>query len=174
MIYALGQSTPTIADDVFVAENAIVIGSVSISSQSSIWYGTVLRGDNDQISIGKRSNIQDGAVLHVDEGIPVSIGDDVSIGHNATIHGCKIGDCSLIGIGSVILDSARIGRYSLVGANSLVAEEKEFPDRSLIVGSPARAIRKLTDDEIAKLLANADHYVKQSLTYKSNLAAQYS
>ena len=170
MIYTLGELTPDIADDVFIADNAIVIGSVSIASQASVWYGTVLRGDNDEIEIGERSNIQDGSVIHVDEGVPTRIGNDVSIGHNTMIHGCTIGDGSLIGIGSVILDCAGIGRHSLVGANSLVTEGKEFPDRCLILGSPAKVIRDLTDQEVSQLLVNADHYVKKSRNYRSQLS----
>jgi carbonic anhydrase/acetyltransferase-like protein (isoleucine patch superfamily) len=170
LIYSLGKLAPNIADDVFVADHAIVIGSVSIASQASVWYGTVLRGDNDKIEIGERSNIQDGSVIHVDEGVPTRIGNDVSIGHNTMIHGCTIGDGSLIGIGSVILDFAVIGRQSLVGANSLVTEGKEFPDRCLILGSPAKVIRDLTDQEISQLVANADSYVKKSRHYQSGLS----
>ena len=143
---------------------------MSIASQASVWFGTVLRGDNDKIEIGERSNIQDGSVIHVDEGVPTRIGNDVSIGHNTMIHGCTIGDGSLIGIGSVILDFATIGRHSLVGANSLITEGKEFPDRVLILGSPAKVIRELTDQEVSQLQVNADHYVKQSRTYQSRLS----
>jgi carbonic anhydrase/acetyltransferase-like protein (isoleucine patch superfamily) len=161
---------PDIAEDAFIADNAIVIGSVSIASQASIWYGTVLRGDNDEIEIGERSNIQDGTVIHVDEGVPTRIGNDVSIGHNSMIHGCTIGDASLIGIGSIILDFAVIGRQSLVGANSLITEGKEFPDRCLILGSPAKVIRDLTNQEISQLMANADSYVKKLRYYKSQLS----
>jgi len=170
LIYTLGELAPDIADDVFIADNAVVIGSVSIASQSSVWFGTVLRGDNDVIQIGERSNVQDGSVIHVDEGVPTRIGNDVSIGHNTTIHGCTIGDGSLIGIGSVILNFANIGRHSLVGANSLITEGKEFPDRVLILGSPAKVIRELTDQEVSQLQVNADHYVKKSRNYQSHLA----
>jgi carbonic anhydrase/acetyltransferase-like protein (isoleucine patch superfamily) len=169
LIYTLGELAPNIADDVFIADNAVVIGSVSIASQSSVWFGTVLRGDNDVIQIGERSNVQDGSVIHVDEGVPTRIGNDVSIGHNAMIHGCTIGDGSLIGIASIILDFAIIGRHSLVGANSLITEGKEFPDRVLILGSPARVIRELTDQEVLQLQVNADHYVKKSRNYQSRL-----
>ena len=170
MIYTLGELAPDIADDVFIADNAVVIGSVSIASQASVWFGTVLRGDNDEIQIGERSNVQDGSVIHVDEGVPTRIGSDVSIGHNTMIHGCTIGDGSLIGIGSVILDFANIGRHSLVGANSLITEGKEFPDRVLILGSPAKVIRELTDQEVSQLQVNADHYVKKSRNYRSRLS----
>jgi len=170
LIYTLGELAPDIADDVFIADNAVVIGAVLIASQASVWYGTVLRGDNDKIEIGERSNIQDGSVIHVDEGVPTRIGNDVSIGHNTMIHGCTIGDGSLIGIGSVILDFANIGRYSLVGANSLITEGKEFPDRVLILGSPAKMIRELTDQEVSQLQVNADHYAKKSRDYQSRLS----
>jgi len=170
LIYTLGELAPDIADDVFIADNAVVIGSVSIASKTSVWFGTVLRGDNDEIQIGERSNVQDGSVIHVDEGVPTRIGNDVSIGHNTMIHGCTIGDGSLIGIGSVILNFAHIGRHSLVGANSLITEGKEFPDRVLILGSPAKVIRELTDQEVSQLQVNADHYVKKSRNYRSRLS----
>ena len=170
MLYTLGEVAPDIAHAVFNADNAVVIGSVSIASQASIWFGTVLRGDNDEIEIGERSNVQDGSVIHVDEGVPTRIGNDVSIGHNTTIHGCTIGDGSLIGIGSVILDFVTIGRHSLVGANSLITEGKEFPDRVLILGSPAKVIRELTDQEVSQLQVNADHYVEKSHNYRSRLS----
>lgn len=169
MIYSLGTLLPDIAEDSFIASNAIIIGSVSIAPQASIWYGTVLRGDNDLIEIGERSNVQDGTVIHVDKEVPTRVGKNVSIGHSTMIHGCTIGDGSLIGIGSVILDHAKIGSYSLVGANSLVTEGKCFPDGSLILGSPAKLVRSLTDQEISQLLANAEIYVKRSVQYKSQL-----
>tara|TARA_B100000029_G_scaffold510663_1_gene602689 strand:+ start:1119 stop:1646 length:528 start_codon:yes stop_codon:yes gene_type:complete len=169
LIYDLANSSPQIDDDVFVADNAIIIGSVTISARASIWYSTVLRGDNDIIEIGERSNVQDGTVIHVDQGIPTTIGKNVSIGHNCMLHGCRIGDGSLIGIGTIILDHARVGAQSLVGANSLITEGKTFPDRSLILGSPAKVIRELTDDEIAKISDNATIYVTKADFYHSKL-----
>ena len=169
MIYSLGDLVPKIAEDAYVADSAIVIGSVRIASKASIWYGTVLRGDNDLIEIGERSNIQDGTVIHVDKNTPTKIGKNVSIGHSAMVHGCTIDDGSLIGIGSVILDNARIGKNSLVGAKSLVTEGKIFPDDSLILGSPAKLIRTLTEQEISQLFANAEIYVNRLLQYKSEL-----
>lgn len=169
MIYSLGDLVPKIAEDAYVADSAIVIGSVRIASKASIWYGTVLRGDNDLIEIGERSNIQDGTVIHVDKNTPTTIGKNVSIGHGAMVHGCTIDDGSLIGIGSVILDNARIGKNSLVGAKSLVTEGKIFPDGSLILGSPAKLIRSLTEQEISQLFANAEIYVSRLLQYKSEL-----
>ncbi|MBL10525.1 MAG: gamma carbonic anhydrase family protein [Acidiferrobacteraceae bacterium] len=169
MIYSLGDLVPKIAEDAYVADSAIIIGSVRIASKASVWYGTVLRGDNDLIEIGERSNIQDGTVIHVDKNTPTKIGKNVSIGHSAMVHGCTIDDGSLIGIGSVILDNARIGKNSLVGAKSLVTEGKIFPDDSLILGSPAKLIRTLTEQEISRLFANAEIYVNRLLQYKSEL-----
>ena len=169
MIYSLGDFVPKIAEDAYVADSAIIIGSVRIASKASVWYGTVLRGDNDLIEIGERSNIQDGTVIHVDKNTPTKIGKNVSIGHSAMVHGCTIDDGSLIGIGSVILDNARIGKNSLVGAKSLVTEGKIFPDDSLILGSPAKLIRTLTEQEISRLFANAEVYVNRLLQYKSEL-----
>ena len=169
MIYSLGKLIPEISEAAFVASSAIIIGSVSIAAHASIWYGTVLRGDNDLIEVGERSNIQDGTVIHVDKGIPTRIDKNVSIGHGTMLHGCTIGEGALVGIGSVILDHAKIGPYSLVGANSLITEGKDFPDGSLILGSPAKRVRSLTDQEIEQLLANADIYVKRSIQYKTEL-----
>ena len=170
MIYTLGERIPSIDDSAYVADDATIIGSVEIGPEASVWFGTVLRGDNDVIRIGARSNVQDATVIHVDPGIPTTIGEDVTIGHSTMIHGCTIERGCLIGIGAIILDHARIGEESLVGANSLVTEGKQFPDRSLILGSPAKVIRNLTDDEVSQLLANADHYVKKSLHYRSQLS----
>ena len=160
MIYSLGKLIPEISEAAFVASGATIIGSVSIAAHASIWDGTVLRGDNDLIEVGERSNIQDGTVIHVDKGIPTRIDKNVSIGHSTMLHGCTIGEGALVGIGSVILDHAKIGPYSLVGADSLITEGKDFPDGSLILGSPAKRVRSLTDQEIEQLLANADIYVK--------------
>ena len=169
MIYALGNLSPEISEDAYVADSAVIIGSVQIATKASVWYGTVLRGDNDFIVIGERSNVQDGAVIHVDKNTPTTIGKNVSIGHGAMIHGCTIDDGSLVGIGSVIMDNAYIGKNSLVGAKSLITEGKKFPDGSLILGSPAKLIRSLTDQEISQLLANAEIYVNRLLHYKSEL-----
>ena len=169
MIYSLGKLIPEISEAAFVASSATIIGLVSIAAHASIWYGTVLRGDNDLIEVGERSNIQDGTVIHVDKGIPTRIDKNVSIGHSTMLHGCTIGEGALVGIGSVILDHAKIGPYSLVGANSLITEGKDFPDGSLILGSPAKRVRSLTEQEIEQLLANADIYVKRSIEYKTEL-----
>ena len=169
MIYALGEQEPTIADDVFIAGDAVVIGSVTVTAQASLWFATVLRGDNDEIYIGEQSNVQDGSVIHVDKGAPTRIGREVSVGHSTHLHGCTIGDGSLIGSGSVILDFAEIGQDCLVGASSLVTEGKKFPERSLILGSPAKVVRDLTDREVAQLHENAAIYVRKSRRYLADL-----
>ena len=141
MIFSLGDLSPRIADNVYVADSADVIGDVEIGSGSSVWFNTVLRADNDLIRIGTGSNIQDGTVIHVDEGIPTIIGDNVTVGHNTMIHGCTLEDGCLIGIGTTILDYAVVGAQSIVGANSLITERKTYPSRSLILGSPAKVVR---------------------------------
>ena len=171
MIYQLGNQIPQLAEDVYVAPSADVIGSVSLGPRSSVWFGAVLRADNDQISVGARSNIQDNTVIHVDAGVPVTIGQDVSIGHSVVLHGCAICDKSLIGNGAVILDLAEIGESSLVGANALVTERKRFPARSLIVGSPARRVRELTDEEIEQLSNNVQSYLKKAERYRAELCS---
>lgn len=169
MIYSLGGRTPQIADSVYIADSASVIGEVKIGSGSSIWFNTVLRADNDVIHIGECSNIQDGTVIHVDDGIPTVIGDNVTVGHSTVIHGCTLEEGCLIGIGTTILDHAVVGRYSIVGANSLITERKTYPARSLILGSPAKVIRELTDEEIGLLEWTADHYRKNGAYFRDNL-----
>ena len=142
MIYSLGALSPTIAEDVYVADSADVIGNVEIGAGSSVWFNTVLRADNDLIRIGTGSNIQDGTVIHVDEGVPTLIGNNVTVGHSTMIHGCTLEDGCLVGIGTTILDYAVVGTHSIVGANSLITERKTYPSRSLILGSPAKVVRK--------------------------------
>lgn len=161
-LYALSEHQPeTPADDRFwVAPDAHVIGQVTLGEDVGIWFGAVLRGDNEPIRVGARSNIQEGAMLHVDPGFPVTIGEGCTIGHHAIVHGCTIGDNSLIGMGATILNGARIGNNCLVGANALVTEGKEFPDNSLIVGSPARAIRTLDEKAVAGLRKSSESYVR--------------
>lgn len=169
MIYSLGERHAEFRGDYYVAPSADVIGSVVLGHNASIWFNCVLRGDNDLITIGDNTNVQDASVLHIDEGVPLTLGDNVSIGHQVMLHGCTIGDGSLIGINAVVLNNARIGRNSLVGASSLVTEGKEFPDGSLILGSPARVARALTEAEIAGLSAIAEHYVEKSALYRTSL-----
>jgi len=166
-IYRLGEHSPQLAADAWVAPEATVIGRVALGAFASVWYGAVLRGDNDQITVGARSNVQDGSVLHTDLGIPLTLGDDVTIGHQVMLHGCSVGSGSLIGIQSVILNGARIGKHCLVGAKSLVTEGKEFPDGSLIMGSPAKMVRLLTPEQIESLMASAAHYVQQAARHRS-------
>ena len=147
-IYQLGEKHPQLAASTWVADSAQVIGDVRLEADVSIWFNTVLRGDNDPITIGSGSNIQDGSVLHTDDGVPLTIGRNVTVGHQVMLHGCTIGDESLIGIGAVVLNGAVIGRHCLVGAGALVTEGKTFPDGSLIIGSPARVARQLTPEQI--------------------------
>ena len=172
-IYKLGNKTPNLpADDRFwIAPSADVMGDVTLGEDASIWFCAVVRGDNDPISIGARSNIQDGAVLHSDDGLPLTIGDDVTVGHKAMIHSCEIGDNSLIGIGAVILARAKIGRNTIVGAGALVPEGKAYPDGVLLIGQPARVARELTPEQIGKLTHSAAHYVRNWRRFKRDLKA---
>lgn len=170
-IFALGEKQPVISDGAWVAPNATVIGDVRLATNASIWWNATLRGDNDPIHIGENSNIQDGSVLHTDEGIPMHIGNNVTVGHLVMLHGCTVGDGSLIGIGSVILNRAVIGKNSIVGANTLIPEGKVFPDGVLIVGSPGKVVRELSDEEIVKLQKSAAHYVDNARRYKDSLQA---
>jgi carbonic anhydrase/acetyltransferase-like protein (isoleucine patch superfamily) len=168
-IYQLGEHMPHIAAGAWVADGASVIGQVVLEDEASIWYGAVLRGDNDLITIGPRSNVQDGCVLHTDAGIRLTVGAGVTIGHQVMLHGCNIGEGSLIGIQSVLLNGARIGRHSIVGAGSLVTEGKAFPDGVLIVGSPAKVVRELTPEQIARIAMSAAHYVANARRHRSVL-----
>ena len=168
-IYQLDDLTPAIHETAWVADNAQVLGNVQLAQDSSVWFGVVIRGDMDAISVGRGTNIQDNSVLHADHGMPLTIGDNVSIGHQVMLHGCTIGDGSLIGIQAVILNGARIGKNCLVGAGSLVTEGKEFPDNSMIFGSPAKAVRQLSAEQIEGLKMISDHYVENARRYKSRL-----
>lgn len=168
-IYKLGDKTPQIDPQSWIAPNATVIGDIRLGRNASIWWNATLRGDNDPISIGENSNIQDGSVLHTDEGVPMNIGRDVTVGHLVMLHGCTVGDGSLIGIGSVILNRAVIGRNCIVGANTLIPEGKVYPDRSLIIGSPGKVVRELSDEEVARLIRSAAHYVENWQRYAREL-----
>jgi carbonic anhydrase/acetyltransferase-like protein (isoleucine patch superfamily) len=170
-LYALGDLEPaTPAPDRFwLAPNAIVVGQVELDEDVGIWFGAVLRGDNEPIVIGSGSNIQEGVMIHTDPGHPVKIGTGCTIGHHAIVHGCTIGDNTLIGMGAKILNGAKIGRNCLVGANALITEGKEFPDNSLIVGSPARAIRTLDDEAVAKLKDSALRYIENWKRFSRDL-----
>ncbi len=166
MIYDLEKNVPEISADSWVAPNAIIIGKVKLEKNSSIWFNAVLRGDIEKIVIGENSNIQDGSVLHTDPGYPLTVGKGVTVGHMVMLHGCEISDDTLIGIGSTILNKAKIGKNCIIGANTLVTENKVIPDNSLVLGSPGKVIRKVTDDEIKVIRENAKHYVKNFKRYK--------
>ena len=170
-LYALPDKPPQIDETAWVAPTATVIGDVRLAANASIWWNAVLRGDNDPIAIGENSNIQDGSVLHTDEGVPMNIGANVTVGHMVILHGCTVGDNSLIGIGSIILNRAVIGKNSIVGANTLIPEGKVFPDGVLIVGSPGKVVRELSPEEIAKLAKSAAHYVDNAQRYRIQLKA---
>lgn len=170
MLYALGDQRPEVNSECWIAPNASVIGSVILEQDVGIWWGAVLRGDNDIIRVGAGSNVQDGAVLHTDPGIELTIASGVTVGHQVMLHGCRIGENSLIGIKAVILNHAVIGKNCLIGANSLVTEGKVIPDGSLVVGSPAKVVRALTDEEIARLKQSAAHYVEKMRRYRATLA----
>ena len=169
MLYSLGERRPVRAADTWIADNATVIGSVVLESGASVWYGVVVRGDSDIITIGERSNVQDNAVLHTDPGIPLTLGQEVTVGHQATLHGCCIGDGSLIGIGAIILNGARIGSGCIVAAGAVVPEGKTYPDRTLILGSPAKVVRELDVAEVARLRAAAAGYLLRWQTYLQDL-----
>lgn len=161
---------PEIHPDAWVAPNASVIGKVRIAADANVWFGAVLRGDNEPIRVGARTNIQEGVVIHVDPGFPVTIGEGCTIGHHAIVHGCTIGDNSLVGMGATVLNGAVIGSNCLIGANALVTEGKVFPDNSLIVGAPAKAIRLLDDAAVAGLKKSADGYVKKWQLFATSLS----
>jgi acetyltransferase-like isoleucine patch superfamily enzyme len=168
-IYELEQVSPTLCESAWVADSAQVMGRVDLGAHTSIWFGVVIRGDTESISIGEGSNIQDGSVLHADVGQPLRVGRHVTVGHKVMLHGCTIGDESLIGIGAIILNGAKIGKNCLVGAGSLVTEGKEFPDGSLIVGSPAKVVRSLSPDQMAFLRLSAQHYIENAQRFKAGL-----
>jgi len=171
MIYQLGDDMPSIDKTVFVANSADIIGKVVLKENASVWFNAVIRGDCDLIEIGARSNIQDGAVLHCDSGEPLKIGEDVTVGHRAMIHGREIGDRTLIGINAVVLDGAVVGSDCIIGANSLVKAGDIIPDGSLVVGSPAKIVRELDAEAKAILLASARHYVHQACVMNKDLLA---
>jgi carbonic anhydrase/acetyltransferase-like protein (isoleucine patch superfamily) len=168
-VYSIGDRRPAVDASARFAANATVIGDVRLAANASIWWNAVLRGDNDPITIGENTNIQDGSVLHTDEGVPLTLGRDVTVGHMVMLHGCTVGDGSLIGIKSVILNRAVIGHNCLIGANTLIPEGKAIPDRSLVMGSPGKVVRELTDEEVARLLHSASHYVENARRYAAQL-----
>jgi carbonic anhydrase/acetyltransferase-like protein (isoleucine patch superfamily) len=169
MFYKLGERTPKKGDNVFVADNAKVIGDVILEDESSVWFGVTLRGDNDTITIGKQTNVQDGSVLHTDPGIKLTLGQGVTVGHQVMLHGCNVGDYSLIGIQAVVLNGAKIGKHCIIGANALVPENMVIPDGSLVVGSPAVIKRELNDMQKKMLEGSAAHYVHNAKRYLEQL-----
>jgi carbonic anhydrase/acetyltransferase-like protein (isoleucine patch superfamily) len=168
-IYRLDDETPRIAPSAWVADSAQVMGRVELQEGASVWFGCVLRGDNELLQVGRGANIQDGSVVHSDPGFPLTLGADVTVGHQVMLHGCSIGAGTLIGIQSVVLNGARIGAHSLVGAGSLVTEGKEFPPGSLILGRPAKVVRALGEEEIGKLMKMAAHYVENARRFRAGL-----
>jgi carbonic anhydrase/acetyltransferase-like protein (isoleucine patch superfamily) len=168
-LYALDGIAPQLAATAWVADSAEVMGDVVLGEDSSVWFGVVVRGDNHRITIGRGSNVQDLSVLHTDHGVPLTIGDNVTIGHQVMLHGCTVGDGSLIGIGAVVLNGARIGKNCLVGAGALVTEGKEFPDGSLVIGSPAKVARALTPAQIEGLQRSAQGYVANARRFRNGL-----
>jgi len=168
-IYQLGDVTPVVHDTAWVAPTAAVIGNVNLAKQSSIWFGAVLRGDNEPINIGERSNIQDNSILHTDPGCPLDIGREVIVGHRVMLHGCTIGDGSLIGIGATILNRAKIGKNCLIGAHALITEGKEIPDNSMVIGAPGKIVKTLNENQIAMLRLNAEIYVRNAERFEQDL-----
>jgi carbonic anhydrase/acetyltransferase-like protein (isoleucine patch superfamily) len=170
-VFDLGERRPKLPPEgrFWIAPGAVVVGRVELKADSSVWFGAVLRGDNDPITVGEGSNIQDHSILHTDEGVPLTIGAGVTVGHRAMLHGCVVGDNSLIGIGAVILNGAVIGRDCLIGAGSLITERKTIPDRSLVMGSPGKVVRELNDTEVQMLQLSALHYVENWKRYARDL-----
>ena len=168
-LYRLGADAPIVPATAYVSPEAVLIGKVVLGERASVWSGAVLRGDNEPITIGNGSNVQEGAVLHTDRGFPLTIGDNVTIGHQAMVHGCTVGEGALIGIQAVILNGAVIGKDCLVGAGAVVTERKNFPDRSLIIGAPAAVKRELSDEDVARSRANTADYVQRAGRYLNEL-----
>ena len=168
-IYQLDDLKPTVADSAWVADSAQVMGDVTLGADSSVWFGAIIRGDMDTITVGAGSNIQDGSILHADHNMPLTIGENVTVGHQVMLHGCTIGDGSLIGIQAVVLNGAKIGKNCLVGAGALVTEGKEFPDGCMILGSPAKAVRQLSEAQLEGLKMSAQHYIDNARRYKTGL-----
>lgn len=173
MRYRLGETgVETDGDDYWIAPNAVLIGRVRLEKNASVWWNVVLRADNEPITVGEGSNIQDGSVLHTDPGFPLTIGRNVTVGHMVMLHGCTIGDNSLIGIGSVVMNGARIGKGCVVGAKALITEGKEFPDYSMVMGAPGKVVRQLTPEEAVRFARGAEHYVRNWRRYRAELRAQ--
>ena len=172
-VYNLGEVAPQLPkeDEYWIAPNAAVIGRVILKKNASVWFGATIRGDNDPITIGENSNVQDGSVLHTDTGYPLTIGANVTVGHQVMLHGCTIGDGSLIGIGSIVLNGAKIGKNCLIGANCLITEGKEIPDNSLVMGQPGKVVGELNEEAIARLAKSAETYVRNWQRFARGLKA---
>ena len=170
MLYALADRRIAVKGDAFIAPDATLIGSITLENNASIWFGVVIRADNEPVVIGENSNIQDGCVIHVDPGYPATVGANVTVGHKVMLHGCTVGEGSLIGINSVVMNGARIGESCIIGANSLITEGKTIPPRSLVMGSPGKVVRKLNDSEVANLLEAAQVYVRKINLYNESLS----
>src|ERR1700710_1449472 len=168
-LYQLDEFSPRLAEGAWVAESAEVIGNVELAEGASVWFGAILRGDNEPIRIGKGSNVQDGSVLHSDPGFPLTLGEDVTVVHMVMLHGCTVGDGSLIGIGAIVLNGAKIGKGCIVGAGALVTEGKKFPHGSVIIGSPAKVVRQLTPEQIEGLKRSAKHYVDNAKRFTAGM-----
>ncbi|WP_455555213.1 gamma carbonic anhydrase family protein [Comamonas sp.] len=168
-VYELDGVAPQVVDTAWIADSAQVMGDVQVGADASVWFGTVVRGDTSTITIGEGTNVQDASVLHADLGMPLVIGRHVTVGHQVMLHGCTIGDESLIGIGAIVLNGAKIGKNCLVGAGALVTEGKEFPDGSMIIGSPARVVRQLTPEQIQGLRQSAQHYIDNARRFRAGL-----
>ena len=169
-VYQLDNLVPTLAESAWVADSAQVIGDVHLAEGCSVWFGAILRGDNEPMRIGRNSNVQDGSMLHSDPGFPLVLGENVTIGHQVMLHGCTIGDGTLVGIKAVVLNGAKVGKNCVVGAGALVTEGKEFPDGSLIMGAPARVVRVLTPEQTESFARSAAHYVENAKRYAAGLA----
>jgi len=169
MRYKLGSETPDVHKSVFIAPGAHVIGNVELKKGASVWFNSVIRGDMDKITVGENTNVQDGSVLHTDAGIPLTLGIGVTVGHKVMLHGCEIGDYSLVGINAVVLNGAKIGKYCIIGANALITENMEIPDYSLVVGSPGKVIRSFDSSVEPKLQTSAAHYVENAKNYLASL-----
>ena len=169
MIYSLDERQLQTEGDYWIADNATVIGSVVLKNNASVWFNVVIRADNDTITIGENSNIQDGSVLHTDAGVPLTVGNNVTVGHKVMLHGCTIGDNTLIGINAVVLNHAKIGKNCIIGANALITERQEIPDNSLVVGSPAKVVKMVSEGQAMMLQMSALHYVQNFKRYQTQL-----
>tara|TARA_Y100000766_G_scaffold262621_1_gene253999 strand:+ start:1127 stop:1651 length:525 start_codon:yes stop_codon:yes gene_type:complete len=172
MKYSLGEDRVQMADDAWIADTAAVIGKVTLEAGANVWFGAVIRGDVEHITVGEHSNVQDGAVMHADSGVPLTLGKGITVGHNAMLHGCTVGDYSLIGINAVVLNGAKIGKHCIIGANSLIPEGKEIPDGSLVMGSPGKVVKTLNDQQKKMLELSAAHYVQNAKRFRDQLKVQ--